>query len=88
MLFLKFNSFIHKQGCIDTPSWKSTDGLDCEAFRKLRVCENGGPKPGDYAHFGIENNYPEKNCCGCGKFGRYTKTFDSCTISQKNCRKK
>ena len=30
-------------------------------------CENGEIKPGKEVVFGNMSNYPEINCCGCGK---------------------
>lgn len=52
--------------CVDTPHWKSPHGDDCNAYRN-GVCENDGIKLGKEWAFGETFNYPERNCCGCGK---------------------
>merc|ERR1712080_118950 len=53
-------------GCNDTPAWTDGDGSKCQDYRE-HACENGGIKPGEETFFGIKHNYPENNCCGCGK---------------------
>ena len=40
---------------------------DCDVFRYTNVCENGGIKPGQEKYFGKDNNFPERNCCTCGR---------------------
>ena len=31
------------------------------------MCEKEGIKPGKEKYFGKAHNYPERNCCTCGK---------------------
>ena len=58
--------------CVDTPSWKNNrfgnNWADCDVYAR-NYCRNGvlnwggeGIKMG-----GKVNNYPEHNCCACGK---------------------
>ena len=53
-------------GCVDTDNWVSSMGDDCEYYAK-HYCENGSAKRGNEGVFGSDFNYPEKNCCVCGK---------------------
>ena len=53
-------------GCTDTPSWDNGYGQDCSLYG-TRYCENGAAKPGHEADLGAKYNYPENNCCVCGK---------------------
>ena len=50
---------------MDTPLWNDHQGFNCELYRVF--CENEGIKPGNERLFGNGSNYPEINCCGCGK---------------------
>ena len=55
-------------GCVDTVGWTngySTTGT-C-AYYGSTMCENGKARPGWEAGLGEHNNYPERNCCVCGK---------------------
>ena len=48
--------------CTDTPSWDDGDGETCADYRRWYCYENNaGPISGPIF------NYPELNCCGCGK---------------------
>ena len=44
----------------DTPGWDDGEGEDCAEYRSY-YCD-----PGD-SLAGKQYNYPEQNCCGCGK---------------------
>ena len=50
--------------CIDTPSWDDGRRGNCPLYRQI-YCRNNSP--GRLA--GEANNFPEINCCGCGKCG-------------------
>ena len=59
--------YVSGSACTDTPSW--TDGNTpnaetCEDYRMGPLCRNGVTIT---TIMGSEFNYPEKNCCGCGK---------------------
>jgi hypothetical protein len=47
--------------CVDTGYWVNGHGHDCKSYSK-RWCENGAAKK-----LGSKYNYPENNCCVCGK---------------------
>jgi len=49
--------------CKNTPGWKSRTGKSCKTYEEMGWCKNGsaGPFSGWFA------NFPEKNCCACGK---------------------
>ena len=56
-------------GCEDTKDWDDGRGAfakNCEDQKDN--CEYGHPKPGHSGYMGILRNYPENNCCVCGKF--------------------
>ena len=57
---------LYKIGCIDTPSWVNGHGYDCNSYGK-RWCQDGSAKPGKEWTLGAKYNYPENNCCVCGK---------------------
>ena len=48
--------------CVDTEGWKGR-GFDCTYFEKY-LCRSGRPR---YGYGSISYNYPEENCCACGK---------------------
>ena len=52
--------------CVDTPGWADLDGNDCEIYASY-ICVNGIAHPETE---GSDFNYPERNCCACGK-GKY-----------------
>jgi hypothetical protein len=50
-----------KKACTDTPDW--SDGRDgCGGYRQFGWCKDNVAKLS-----GALYNFPEKNCCGCGK---------------------
>ena len=58
-----FNKCHNYLACTDTPSWN--DGISqstCENYR-ITICRDNSA--GTLA--GASFNFPEKNCCGCGK---------------------
>ena len=52
--------------CVDTVSWVNGHGHDCKSYGK-QWCENGAAKAGSEWTLGSTYNYPENNCCVCGK---------------------
>ena len=67
----KSNFQILIPGCMDTPSWDDgAFGEDCKTYRNY-WCENNAMKPEYEFMFGSKSNYPEKNCCGCGKYSGF-----------------
>ena len=53
-------------GCSDTLSWSDRYEKNCEYYAQV-YCENRSVKPGMEFALGAANNYPEENCCVCGK---------------------
>jgi len=57
--------------CTSTPGWnngygqQSANGLNCSDYVAQGFCTGTSVAAADYA--GAENNYPEHNCCECGK---------------------
>ena len=56
-------------GCINTKGWKNGEGHDCSSYEKM-WCFNGGAKVDSEWSLGAAYNYPEENCCACGKKSR------------------
>ena len=76
--------------CTDTPSWDDVHGKTCADYRKKYCFDNIA-----YVN-GFLVNYPEQNCCGCGKVAKiggilfkarkmyfFTNTFDRQKIKTK-----
>ena len=59
-LMNKFHVYL---ACTDTPSWDDGLGDTCEHYR-ITFCQDNKVHE-DLA--GASFNFPEKNCCGCGK---------------------
>ena len=56
---------------MDTPLWDDgAFGEDCNTYRTY-WCERNAMKPEYEFMFGSKSNYPEKNCCGCGKYSGF-----------------
>ena len=64
------------KACDDTPNWKSgRNGPGCDFYRAKRMCVDGKifyteEYSGSVTHkmmFEGDYNYPEQNCCGCGR---------------------
>ena len=63
----KFFSVFHLElGCADTELWDDGYGNDCATYGAF-YCLNGAPIPGYEYTVGHDRNYPELNCCACGK---------------------
>ena len=52
--------------CRDTPGWENSNGYGC-AYYQAHWCANGTAKPGMQGTLGPAWNFPEANCCACGK---------------------
>ena len=65
-IFLSFDFYL---GCLDSNSWSNGKGHGCDSYATT-WCQNGGAKPGNEWTLGSKFNYPELNCCVCGKGNR------------------
>jgi len=52
--------------CTDTPGWSDPSKFTCSDYERLQ-CSGGQFIPGKEDSEGPVNNYPERNCCACGK---------------------
>ena len=52
--------------CVDTPGWDNSRGKTCDEYGRL-YCTDGGFKQGHSWIGGEVFNWPERNCCACGK---------------------
>ena len=56
-------------GCVDNYGWNnenSPNPKDCNDYA-TQHCFYGYPRDGHENMMGEPNNYPENNCCACGK---------------------
>ena len=53
-------------GCADIEGWNNNHGFDCEGYAS-RWCQSGAAKPGQEWTLGSRFNFPEENCCVCGR---------------------
>ena len=53
-------------GCVDTTNWNNGFSQYCATYA-ASWCENGKAKSGWEWTLGAKYNYPENNCCVCGK---------------------
>ena len=77
--------------CDEDPNWRGKGSITCSGFGTY--CQNYTYVPGYEYMFGAINNFPDSNCCNCGK-GRNppylqapNKTIDapdSCTHKKEN----
>eukprot|EP00929_Paragymnodinium_shiwhaense_P017263 TRINITY_DN12633_c0_g1_i2.p1 TRINITY_DN12633_c0_g1~~TRINITY_DN12633_c0_g1_i2.p1 ORF type:complete len:681 (-),score=85.27 TRINITY_DN12633_c0_g1_i2:77-2119(-) len=56
----------------NTPNWTNGFGQDCDFYRDRFLCSNGDAK--HQWQMGPFYNYPERNCCACGKLRTTTTT--------------
>ena len=61
-----FQTLYCDSGCTDTTSWYNGFNRDCLYYAE-KICQNGDARPGMDYSLGSKYNYPEKNCCVCGK---------------------
>ena len=55
------------KSCVDTPRWHNGVNLGCAQYEKLQYCVDGKPAASKLWTVGEKYNYPEKNCCVCGR---------------------
>merc|ERR1719478_2062055 len=55
--------------CTDTPRWTNGNRKSCDDYAEL-WCSNGDYREGFRFTTGQKYNYPEHNCCVCGKQGK------------------
>jgi len=60
------NCNVFKLACLDTFGWNDGYGNDC-TFYEQHACEDGQAMHLQEGMMGNHNNYPEENCCVCGK---------------------
>jgi hypothetical protein len=51
----------------DTPNWDNRHGISCEGYLSNSFCRGGGFLPHANWTSGFAFNFPEQNCCVCGK---------------------
>ena len=56
-----------KQSCTDTPGWHNQYDSDCATYVTDKRCAAKAMRPGNEWAGGAEWNWPEHNCCACGK---------------------
>lgn len=58
--------------CTDVPEWKDSDGDDCDTYKSMTWCEDGGvgsgwhEEWGAFTTFGLEGKSASDACCACG----------------------
>ena len=55
-----------KEVCTDTPGWTNGKNKNCDFYNKKR-CKDGTFRKGQKWSIGLQFNFPEQNCCSCGK---------------------
>ena len=53
--------------CVDTPGWTNGANRNCASYVSKGWCANGKAKNRQEWTLGRTYNYPEHNCCVCGK---------------------
>jgi len=53
--------------CTDTPKWEDPKGNGCIVYKNWPSCHDGKPIEGNEKYMGKKYDFPEKNCCICGK---------------------
>ena len=56
-----------KAECVDSPGWENGKGMSCARYGTLGYCMNGSAIIGKEWSTGSAFNFPERNCCECGK---------------------
>ena len=68
-LFLQINlskpATTDRMDCSDTIGWKDLNDNACYYYGLRKLCSNS--LLSSIANGGIHDNFPENNCCGCGK---------------------
>ena len=53
--------------CANTPDWKDRDGYGCFFYSRNGLCTGYGFSARAEYFGGVYFNFPEVNCCACGK---------------------
>ena len=63
--------YLHFTGtsCTDTAGFDNGGGFDCATYVSQGWCADGAAVAGQEWTLGASFNYPENNCCACGKTG-------------------
>ena len=56
-----------REGCVDSPGWLNSKGMSCARYSTVGYCVNGTIIAGKEWSTGSAFNFPEQNCCECGK---------------------
>ena len=74
-MFVTLNlSISESMPCSDTPGWLNGQDLDCNAYER-QWCHEGHANTGSEWTLGAKYNYPEDNCCVCGKNSIYKSLY-------------
>ena len=88
--FFEMVSASHNRAyCSDTTYWKDKHGFNCWFYERKGICKNGRFTHLARYYGGFNYNFPELNCCECGKssssyYKAPTKVQNSCTHTAKN----
>ena len=69
--------------CTDTPNWKDNHEYGCQYYKKQKICKNGKISENGEFYAGERYNFPEMNCCECGKSDK--KFFQKPSSQPKVC---
>ena len=61
--------------CKDDKGWVNNNGKFCQDYTNLGYCKNDEVTPLGEAYTGEDNNFPELNCCNCGKENKMEKDY-------------
>jgi len=61
--------------CSDDVGWVNSDGQGCSDYTNLGYCYQDEVTETGQPWSGQENNYPELNCCNCGRETKDNKQF-------------
>ena len=87
-IFSHLSKIFLENNCTDTAAWSDGWGETCEYYLTKGVCENGEVKDGQVLKNSAMFNFPEKNCCVCGKIrGKYCSlwNYNIMFIAITNC---
>ena len=60
--------------CRDTPNWNNGNSVFTCSVYEANYCKDGGFLPGSEWVGGQTYNFPENNCCACGKSNNFSQT--------------
>ena len=93
ILIISLLQCILAQTCRDNKWWKDKHGYNCQFYAVRRICRNRDFNPIAQYYGGVTYNFPELNCCACGKSdGKFylppTTFQNKCTHKAANSRSK